>query len=92
MFPERLFRDDDGDDDADDGDRVCVRCAVLLGAVGRSAWKFGGHEWVQRTAHARNHSDGDKKQPTCASKEGRKEGEIGGILVPVQPIWDTRKS
>ena len=50
---------------------VCV-CAVLR-SLGRSAWKFGGHEWVQHTAHARNHSDGDKKQPTCASKEGRKE-------------------
>ena len=71
---------------------VCVR-AVLLRAGGRSAWKFGGHEWVQHTAHARNHSDGDKKQPTCARKEGKEEeGEIGGILVPVQPIWDTRKS
>ena len=91
MIPERLFHDD-GDDDADDGDRVCVcvRCAALLGADGRSAWKFGGHEWVQHTAHARNHSDGDKKQPTCGRK-GRKEGEIGGILVPVQPIWVTRK-
>ena len=52
---------------------ACV-CAVLLGAGGRSAWKFGGHEWVQHTAHARNHSDGDKKQPTCARKEREERG------------------